>query len=250
MRCCFFCVLLVSGAAALLLPLSARSQGLAFVPIASSALIEVLDLRDGTSVRRIPVAATPISIAIDAPRRRAYVAHQASNRVTVIDTSALTVVGSLDLPGDAWAIALSPDGDRAYVSLSGMNALGVIDTASLSLLTTVPTGATPRGVVLSPDGARVYVANQGGGASVLSIPATTARSELTPFAARHSGWRCNQAARLSMLPAVSILQLSVSIRSASVCKARRHCRARRPRSRSAPMAPGFTPHGQTLARFR
>lgn len=208
MRCRFFCVLLVSGAAVLLLPMSARSQGLAFVPIASSARVEVLDLRDGTSVRRIPVAATPISIAIDALHGRAYVAHQTGNRVTVIDTSALTVIGSLDLPSDAWAIALSPDGDRAYVSLSGMNALGVIDTASLSLLTTVPTGATPRGVALSADGARVYVANQSGGS--ISIVDTGDNSPVGTYAL------CSAPLGLALQPGGAIVYAACGFDSAVV----------------------------------
>jgi YVTN family beta-propeller protein len=146
---------------------SAFAEPLAYVPIAAAAHVQVIDTRNGNTVKMIPVASGPIGVAVDAARARVYVAHQGGNRLTVISTATRAVVGTLELPTDAWGVVVSGDGSRAYVALSGQNRVGVVDTATLTLVDSVDTGDTPRNLALSPDGGRLYVSNQS--ASTLTV---------------------------------------------------------------------------------
>ncbi len=152
-------------AAAVLLALAyialpAVAEPLAYVPIAAAGHVQVIDTRNGNTVKMIPVPSGPIGVAVDAARAKVYVAHQGGNRLTVISTVTRTVVGSLQLPTDAWGVVVSGDGSRAYVALSGQDQIGVVDTATLTLIDTIDTGTTPRNLALSPDGERLYVSNQ------------------------------------------------------------------------------------------
>jgi YVTN family beta-propeller protein len=170
-------------AAALLLALlctsTANAEPLAYVPIAGSARVQVIDTRNGNTVKMIPVASGPIGVAVDAPRGKVYVAHQGGDRLTVISTVTRAVVGVLPLPTDAWGVIVSADGATAYVALSGLNRIGVVDTATLTLTDTVITGMTPRNLALSPDGTRLYVSNQS--SSTLTVIDTTTRTALGEF---------------------------------------------------------------------
>jgi uncharacterized repeat protein (TIGR01451 family) len=165
-------------AGAVLLALScaapAFAEPLAYVPIAAAAHVQVIDTRNGNTVKMIPVPSGPIGVAVDAAHARVYVAHQGGNRLTVISTITRAVVGSLELPTDAWGVVINSDGSRAYVALSGQDQVGVIDTATLTLIDTVDTDDTPRNLVLSPDGARLYVSNQS--ASTLTVIDTSTLS--------------------------------------------------------------------------
>lgn len=162
----------LSRPAALLLALtqvapSAFAEPLAYVPIAAAAHVQVIDTRNGNTVKMIPVPSGPIGVAVDAAHAKVYVAHQGGNRLTVISTVTRAVIGSLELPTDAWGVVVNGDGSRAYVALSGQDRIGVVDTATLTLIDTVDTGDTPRNLVLSPGGERLYVSNQS--ASTLTL---------------------------------------------------------------------------------
>ena len=164
---------------ALGVPATAHAEPLAYVPIASAAHVQVIDTRNGNTVKMIQVASGPIGVAVDAAREKVYVAHQGGDRLTVISTVTRSVVGVLPLPTDAWGVIVSADGATAYVALSGLNQIGVVDTATLTLTGTVATGMTPRNLALSPDGTRLYVSNQS--SSTLTVIDTTTRTALGNF---------------------------------------------------------------------
>jgi YVTN family beta-propeller protein len=152
-------------AAAVLLALSgvalpAFAEPLAYVPIAAAARVQVIDTRNGNTVKMIQVASGPIGVAVDAARGKVYVAHQGGDRLTVISMVTRKVIGTLQLPTDAWGVAVNSDGTRAYVALSGLDQVGVVDTATLTLIDTVDTGDAPRNLAFSPGGERLYVSNQ------------------------------------------------------------------------------------------
>ncbi len=136
------------------------AEVLAYVPIASSFVVDIIDLRDGHRVGGIPVALAPIGVDVDGAHGRVYIAHQGGNRVTQISTASRSVIGTVQLPSDAWSVVVSDDGAIAYVSISGADAIGVIDTATMTLLRTFPVGNNPRGMALHPTLPRMYVANQ------------------------------------------------------------------------------------------
>lgn len=135
----------------------------------TSPTLFVLDDRDLTTIREIPVAtATRFALTIDPVSKAVVIAGgqwaipPTSGQLTlvaalsVIDPDALTVVHSTPLPELPLGIALAPSRHRIYVSGGDAWRLNVLDDATFELLETVRTPFPPGEMLMHPDG-RLYV---------------------------------------------------------------------------------------------
>src|SRR3989454_4205162 len=132
--------------------------------------VTVIDIGQGTLLRRVPTGGHASGLAPSPDGARLYVANATSDTVSVIDTSADTVTATVDLspyPGAPMgsmpnAVAVSPDGKTLYVANGGNNDIAVVDTGSLAIRGLIPTAWFPSALLLSRDGRLLYVGNMKG----------------------------------------------------------------------------------------
>ncbi|MEO8673255.1 MAG: Ig-like domain repeat protein [Tahibacter sp.] len=151
----------------------------AYVPVASSYTVSVIDTATNLVVANVFAPTGPIGVAVSPDGMRVYVASQNAHSIEAIDALTNTVTATLPLASDPFGVAVSPDGTRAYVALSGNDTVAVIDTASFSVIGTIAVGSSPRGLTVTPNGAKVYVSNQSGwSVSVIDAATNTVVSTL------------------------------------------------------------------------
>src|SRR3989454_2864193 len=132
--------------------------------------VTVIDIGQGTLLRRVPTGGHASGLAPSPDGARLYVANATSDTVSVIDTSADTVTATVDLspyPGAPMgsmpnAVAVSPDGKTLYVANGGNNDVAVVDTGSLAIRGLIPTAWFPSALSLSRDGRLLHVGNMKG----------------------------------------------------------------------------------------
>lgn len=118
----------------------------------------VVALADGAVVARIPVAASPRSLAASGDGGEVYVTSFASDTLTVIDTATDRVAAAIALPISAsFAVAVHPKAGRVYVTGQHDGALVVVDATTRRVVDVVTVGPDPRGLSFSPSGDRLYV---------------------------------------------------------------------------------------------
>lgn len=118
-----------------------------------------------TIIQRLPLAASPVTVAVSLDGRSCSVASLWSRRVTLIDIregrSPLHARAIVDLPLSARMQAMLPDGRSLIVADAFGGLLGIVDikAARLIALRSID-GHNIRGLSLSGDGARLLIAHQ------------------------------------------------------------------------------------------
>ena len=128
--------------------------------IASTGVVNRIDLRAGQVTHTIPVELHPTAIAWDVDRHRIYVANGNKDSISVIDSRLNRVIDSFILQPFAkqafgiapTALALSADRETLYVACGGINAVAVLDAIHGRIEGLIPTGWYPNGLALSPRG--------------------------------------------------------------------------------------------------
>lgn len=134
----------------------------AYVPVASSYTVSVIDTATNTVVHGVPAGEGPIGVAVSPDGLRVYVASQNAHSMIVIDALTDAVIGTLALASDPFGLAVTPDGSQIYVTLSGIDAIAIVDAQSFAVVDTIDVGITPRAIAFTPDGGKAYIANQNG----------------------------------------------------------------------------------------
>jgi len=146
-------------AGAMLTPIVAEAQHLAYVTQQGWDNVSVIDTTTNTVVATIPVGGMPSGIAVTPSGTFAYVVNYFSHNVSVIDTTTNTVVATIPVGNAPFDIAITPSGAFAYVLHEGSwGALSVIDIATNTVVATVQV-ESPRGIAFTPDGTFAYVTN-------------------------------------------------------------------------------------------
>ena len=135
-----------------------------------------------TSNGTIAAGTDPVSIAVDAAGKFAYVANSGSKDVSMytIDatTGALTSKGTVAAGTDPVSEAVDPTGKFAYAANSGSNDVSMYTinstTGSLTSIGTIATQSRPTSMAIHPSGMFVYVTNSGSNSvSMYSINGAT-----------------------------------------------------------------------------
>ncbi len=113
--------------------------------VPTGAVERVLELRK---------EARPMSVLLDARRKRLYLSTGRGGTVAVIDVasadSPLKLVKEIPVGTRPWGIALSGDGRYLYTANGPSNDMSIVDTTTLATVKRVEVGRSPWGVVIGP----------------------------------------------------------------------------------------------------
>jgi YVTN family beta-propeller protein len=92
----------------------------------------------------------PMSVRLDAKRKRLYASTGRGGSVAVVDISGAEpkLIQSVAVGARPWGMALSADGSRLYTANGPSNDVSVIDTATLKVIAKIAVGKSPWGVAL------------------------------------------------------------------------------------------------------
>ncbi|WP_233353987.1 YVTN family beta-propeller repeat protein, partial [Algimonas arctica] len=174
-------ILYVTVGAALMLPMAAQADPLAYVVQETSNSITVIDTETNTIVKTIGGVGNNNLVSIDFTQdgSLAYVTDQFSHRVIIIDGATDTVGGSIFVGQRPSDIEFTPDDEFAYVTNYGSSTVSVIETATSSVAATISVGSQPFGVEFTPDGGFAYVANENSSISVIDTATKTVVDTIT-----------------------------------------------------------------------
>jgi YVTN family beta-propeller protein len=138
-----------------------RPRDIAFLPDGKTAYVSGefdsslyrIRVPDGDPVERVMQFGKderPMSVRLDAKRKRVYVSTGRGGKIAVVDISAAEpkLVQEVAVGMRPWGIALSADGSRLYTANGPSNDVSVIDTATLKVIAKIPVGKSPWGVAL------------------------------------------------------------------------------------------------------
>ncbi|MGJ8560913.1 MAG: PKD domain-containing protein [Litorimonas sp.] len=174
-------LLYVTVGVALMLPMAAQADPLAYVVQETTNSISVIDTQTNTIVKTISGVGNNNLVSIDFTQdgSLAYITDQFSHRVIIIDGATDTVAGSIFVGLRPSDVEFTLDDEFAYVTNYGSNTVSVIDTATNSVAATIPVGSQPFGVEFTPDGNFAYVANENSSISVIDIATQTVVDTIT-----------------------------------------------------------------------
>jgi YVTN family beta-propeller protein len=168
----------VAAAVALSAP-AVHADPLAYVPMTTSNVVDVVDLGSGKVVTQIPVGKNPMGIAFSPTASRVYVSNTEDDTVTVIDTANNVALGTITVGSTPMGLAVSPSGKQLAVATMGESASSPSQTITLygtqtGLTKHVTVGSAPSAVAFNPAGSALYVANYIDGTITIVNPATLA----------------------------------------------------------------------------
>lgn len=109
----------------------------------------------------IPLAGSPVGVAVNPSTERIYVANASADSVSVIDGVTGTIITTTSVGALPLAIAVNPNTERVYVANGSGDSVSVLDGATNSVIATVPVGFGPVDIAVNPNTERVYVAAAG-----------------------------------------------------------------------------------------
>ena len=140
----------------------------------SDGSVSVIDPRDTSAVRTIPVARATEGIGAAPDGRRVWLGSNADSIVVVVDPSGVAPPDTIRGFGMPYRIALTPDGRRAVISDPVRGEILVVDATthreqarivvpndSLVATAEVPGSPSPEGVAISDDSRWAFVTLQG-----------------------------------------------------------------------------------------
>jgi len=105
--------------------------------------VSVVDLRDGTVVRRVAVGDDPRAIAVDEQDGRVFVANDDDASVSVLDARSGVPLRTTRVGPGPRALAVDAPSHRVFVVSAGDGAVSVLDARSGVLLRTIHLDAAP-----------------------------------------------------------------------------------------------------------
>lgn len=138
-----------------------RPRDIAFMPDSKTAYVSGefdsslyrIHVPEGEPVEKViqlDKESRPMSVRLDAKRKRLYASTGRGGKVAVLDISAATpkLIQEVAVGTRPWGIALSADGTRLYTANGPSNDVSVVDTTTLKVIKKIPVGKSPWGVAL------------------------------------------------------------------------------------------------------
>jgi YVTN family beta-propeller protein len=125
-------------------------KDLAYISNETNNSISVVNLANRAEVQTIqlPKGLLPMGLALDASRKRLYVATGRGRKIVAIDTELKSMVQEVVVGTRPWGIALTED-KRFLISANGpSNDISVVDTRNFEVIKTIPVGKNPWGVAI------------------------------------------------------------------------------------------------------
>jgi DNA-binding beta-propeller fold protein YncE len=152
------------AAALLLLGVAARSvpaaaAGLAFVLNSGDASMSVLDVAQGTELRRVPLLREPHHMALTPDHKSLLVGDTSGNTLFFIDPATGAVQRQMPM-SDPYQLQFSPNAKFLVVNGLARNQVDIYDAGTFALLHRIPIRSMPSHLNFSPDSRTVYVSLQ------------------------------------------------------------------------------------------
>lgn len=157
---------LAKGVRARSLPGFHEPQGIVILPDSNvvavangqSGDLVLVDARDGSVKRTIPLSEDADNVRYDAGTKRVFVAH-GSGAISAVDAATGKVLGEVRLPGHPESFQLARSGSRLYVNVPGAGTIAVIsrDTMTLESSWAVLGAKANYPMALDEDGHRLFV---------------------------------------------------------------------------------------------
>ena len=159
-----------------------------------SHTVTLFDKVSGRITGVIPAGRGASGLAVDAARRRAYVAAPGEDTVEAIGLLEQAVIARVRLRGGDGPIelALTPDGGTLVTANAGSSTVSVIDALPLIETARIPVGDVPGSVLMDRAGRRAYVFNSSSSTiTVLDVPRRAVVGTITtdagPFRGQFDG---------------------------------------------------------------
>jgi YVTN family beta-propeller protein len=141
--------------------LSVGPDGKVWVPIHSSARVEIFAAGDEKVDGRIELPPNPHAVGFSGDLMRAFTADHESNAVAVIDMRTRKLLKTVPVSKAPHSVAVSPDGRRVLVAGYEADAVNLIDAVTLERTGPFKVGDMPQSVAFAADGEHAYVVNEG-----------------------------------------------------------------------------------------
>lgn len=164
----------------------------AFVANGASGSVTVIDAKEKTVLKTIPVGKNPVG-AWQGSNGVAYVDNESDKTITAIDTASLEVVETYTLGFTPGMVALA-EGGVIWVTDSDAGRVALFDSTAGNLVAEIPAGAGAHAIAFSGDGKVGYVTNQAGGTvTVIDVAARTVITTI-PVGEKPNGlvWRAKE----------------------------------------------------------
>jgi DNA-binding beta-propeller fold protein YncE len=113
--------------------------------------------------------------AVDASRRRLFIAHLGDSTLDVIDLSSFHVIATVPHLDQVHGVTVAPDLARVFATATGSTELVTIDETANREIARTPTGSFSDGVADDPEDRLVFVSNKDDGTLTVVGAAASAR---------------------------------------------------------------------------
>ncbi|MGA9564258.1 MAG: beta-propeller fold lactonase family protein [Candidatus Korobacteraceae bacterium] len=127
-----------------------------YVMCEASDEVRVVDTRNGSVVKAVPVGHVPRGITLSPDGKQIYVANSWDDTVSVIDAGSLKVVRTLTTGYEPNGVVVDRENKTLYVANRLSNDISVIDLASGQETKRLAAGRGASYLLLSPDATRLY----------------------------------------------------------------------------------------------
>jgi len=138
----------------------AKAAGIAIVINSGDATLSIIDMAQGTELRRIPVLREPHHVALSPDGRDLLVGDAGGNEMLFLNPQTGEVKRRLPM-ADPYHLAFSPNGKWLVVTGLARNQVDVYDAATMTLSKRFPLSSMPSHVAYAPDSSLAYVTLQG-----------------------------------------------------------------------------------------
>jgi len=148
-------------------------QGRAYVALAASSEVQVLDVLSGDTVGsfRMRFGDEPVELALVPTGKPLLSVNSGSNTLSFLDPTSFIELTRVPTGLEPASVLLDRTSSRAYVFNRHSNSITVVDVANQAVVTTIPTDPEPFFGAVSRDGTRLYVVCVGSAyLNVYSLP--------------------------------------------------------------------------------
>ena len=138
----------------------AQAAGIAIVINSGDATLSIIDMAQGTELRRIPVLREPHHVALSPDGRDLLVGDAGGNEMLFLNPQTGEVKRRLPM-ADPYHLAFSPNGKWLVVTGLARNQVDVYDAGTMTLSKRFPLSSMPSHVAYAPDSSLAYVTLQG-----------------------------------------------------------------------------------------
>jgi YVTN family beta-propeller protein len=125
----------------------------------SSGTVSVIDAKNNTVIRTIPVNILPFTISSDPINGNTYVGNQESRTVSVIDAKNNTVIRTIPVNGMPTDISFNQKNGDMYLAVGLPNSIYVIDAKNNTVIDTIPVNGIPNNIAFNQNNGDIYVTN-------------------------------------------------------------------------------------------